>query len=84
MAVKFNQVIKEGVHTFVPHTPMAFEDARAEEYFKKAGWAEDTDEEPVMTWPEGTVTHTGEDGEVHNGPHPDTVSADTGRRVLED
>jgi hypothetical protein len=56
MAIIFNTPVKEGTNQFLPNIPVAFDDEGAEDYFKAAGWAEDTDQAVVHTFPEGTVT----------------------------
>lgn len=56
MPVKFNHVTKHGKLQIAPSISIAFEDEGAEAYFVAAGFAEETDEEPVMTFPEGSVT----------------------------
>ena len=55
MAVKFLSPTKHGTQTFVPGVALAFDDARAEDYFVAAGFAEATKDKPAMTYPEGTV-----------------------------
>jgi hypothetical protein len=54
-AIKFHGVTKHGRNAFVPSTPLGFEDPGAIPFFVAAGFGEETDEEPVMTYPEGTV-----------------------------
>lgn len=71
MAVKFSGPTKQGVNTFVPGVALAFDDTDAEPYFIAAGWASDTDDAPVMTYPVGTV-HI----------DPGTVFAGTGELVM--
>jgi len=73
MPIKFKEAVKHGTNTFPPTVALAFEDDRAEEYFVAAGWAEQTDDDPIMApYPEGTVTID-----------PDTVFAGTANKVLE-
>jgi hypothetical protein len=55
MAVIFSSPTRHGPNTFAPGVSLAFEDARAEDYFVAAGWASTTKKEPAMTYPEGTV-----------------------------
>ena len=50
MAIKFNQPVKHGAVQLLPGIALAFEDADAEAYFTKAGWAEVTSDEPVFTY----------------------------------
>jgi len=52
---KFNAVAKHGRHTFVPNTPLGFEDPDAVPYFTACGWGEETDEEPVYVYSQGEV-----------------------------
>lgn len=73
MTIKFNQRVKHGNLDLLPGPPLAFEDDRAEEYFRSAGWADPTTDAPVVTYPAGSVVIDTQ-----------TTSADTGRRVLED
>jgi hypothetical protein len=75
VAIKFKKdlgPVKHGTQTFPPDVALAFSDDRAEEYFLATGWAEKTKDEPIITYPEGTV-------EVD----PETVHANTGVKVLE-
>lgn len=55
MCIKFLSPTRHGAVTFPPDTALAFEDALAEPYFKEAGFAVDTDDAPVMTYPAGEV-----------------------------
>lgn len=55
MSIIFKSPTRHGTNMFVPSTPLAFADEKAEAYFVKAGFAEESDSEPVMTYPEGTV-----------------------------
>jgi hypothetical protein len=71
MAIKFTSPVKHGRHQFIPGVPLAFDDARAEEYFVAAGWAEATQDDAVHTYPEGSV-------EID----PETVFSGTGQKVL--
>lgn len=48
MAILFNQRVKHGALDFHP-VAYEFENPDHAEYFKAAGWAADTDLEPVMT-----------------------------------
>lgn len=67
MAVKFlgPGVTKQNRLIIAPQVPTEFEDEHAEDYFIAMGWAEETNETPVVTYPEGSV-------EIH----PLTVYAD--------
>lgn len=55
MAIKFNQRVKHGGHDFHPGVAYSFDDADAEPYFKICGWAEDTDDDPAVTFTAGEV-----------------------------
>lgn len=55
MTIKFSSMTKHAAHSFIPGSPLAFEDAGAEDYFRACGWAELTDETPVYTYPEGSI-----------------------------
>lgn len=55
MAIKFSGPTRHGHHTFAPTIALAFDDEDAETYFVKAGFAEATNDEPVMTYPAGSV-----------------------------
>jgi hypothetical protein len=57
MTVKFTgpSVTKQDRLVIAPTVPTAFEDDHAEEYFVSMGWAEETNEDPVVTYPEGSV-----------------------------
>jgi hypothetical protein len=46
--VKFNQRVKHGVLDFHPTIAYGFKDPDAAPYFKACGWAEDTEDEPVV------------------------------------
>lgn len=72
MAIKFNQAVKHERLQFIPGVALKFKDAKAEDYFVAAGWAEKTKEKPAHTYEKGSV-------EID----PDTISADTGKKVLE-
>ena len=72
MTIQFKERFKHGRLDLLPGVPMAFEDARAEEYFVAVGAAEATDVEPVVTYPVGSV-------EID----PATVFTGTNTRVLE-
>jgi hypothetical protein len=72
MPIKFKDRTKHDRLDIMPGVSVAFEDDRAEEYFIAAEMAEETDDEPVVTYPEGSVTID-----------PETTRADTGARVLE-
>lgn len=56
MAVEFHSVTKHDKLQIAPSISIAFEDEGAEAYFIAAGWAVETEDEPVMTFPEGSVT----------------------------
>ena len=71
MTIKFNQSVKHDRHQFISGVPLKFEDPKAEEYFAAAGWAETTKEKPLHVYPKGSV-------EID----PETISADTGKKVL--
>jgi hypothetical protein len=71
MAVEFKGKTKHGTLTFYPGVVFAFKDARAEEYFIKAGWASKTSKKAQETFPKGSV-------EID----PETVVAGTGNKVL--
>lgn len=73
MAIIFNQSFKHGTLQLIPTVPLAFQDERAEAYFIAVGCADATDDEPVHTYPVGTVTIDS-----------DTVFAGTNRKVLSD
>lgn len=73
MAIIFNQSVKHGRLQLIPTVPLAFQDERAEEFFVAAGWAEATDQEPIHTYPAGSVAID-----------PDTVFAGTNQKVLTD
>ena len=55
-AVKFRSPTKHGSQLFVPGVALGFEDPDAAPYFIAAGFADPTDDEPVMTYPEGLVS----------------------------
>ena len=57
MAVKFKGpgVTKQDRLIIAPNQAIAFDDDGAEEYFVAIGWAENTDDEPIFTYPEGSV-----------------------------
>lgn len=55
MAIKFKSLTRHGSLAFSPLLATAFEDDRAEDYFVAAGWAERTDEPPLVTYPVGSV-----------------------------
>lgn len=71
MAVIFKSVVKHGRLQFLPGQPIAFKDARAEEYFVKAGWAEKSSKKAAYTYPKGSV-------EID----PETVFNGTDKKVL--
>lgn len=56
-AIKFTTsgVVKHGRLAFVPGTAYAFEDPDAASYFKGCGWAEDTTDEPQVTFSLGEI-----------------------------
>ena len=54
-AVKFHTPTKHGAHLFIPGVALAFEDEDAAPYFIASGFAEATDEEPLMTYPQSSV-----------------------------
>lgn len=55
MAIKFKETTKHSGQTFLPEMAVAFDDARAEEYFLAAGQASKTSETPVHMFPVGTL-----------------------------
>ena len=55
MSITFNGVTKHGTQTFVPDTPLGFEDEGAEDYFIACGWAKRSAAAPKMVYPAGTV-----------------------------
>lgn len=55
MAVEFKALTKHGTLTFYPGVVMAFKDARAEEYFVKAGLAAKSSKSAAVTLPKGSV-----------------------------
>lgn len=55
MAVKFKNVTKHGVENFVPGVALGFEDPDAEPYFIACGWADATNDEPVIVYEAGRV-----------------------------
>ena len=76
MTVKFKGpgITRHGRLMIAPAVATSFEDPNAEEYFVAMGWAEETNEAPVVEYPEGSV-------EVD----PETVFADgpkKGQKVL--
>lgn len=54
MAIKLNGITKHRGNIFPAGVSIGFEDPHAEEYCKRLGWATNTDEAPVMTYPEGS------------------------------
>lgn len=54
MTIKFNGITKHGRMTFAPGVATSFEDPDAERYCVTMGWAEETNEKPVVEYPEGT------------------------------
>lgn len=56
MTIKFTGAVKHQQFEFLPGSPLAFEGDRVEEYFLSAGWAEETDDEPVRTFSAEEVT----------------------------
>lgn len=48
-------VTKHGRLIIAPNVATAFDDEHAEDYFVAAGWAEDSDEDPVVIYPVGSV-----------------------------
>ena len=71
MTIVFHGRTKHGPLDLLPGVPVAFEDVDAAPYFIAAGWAVETDEDPVVTYDIGTIDID-----------PDTVFAETGKRVL--
>ena len=55
MAVKLSGITKHGGQIFPPNVSIGFDDEHAEDYIKAMGWGEATDEEPVITYPEGSL-----------------------------
>lgn len=53
--IKFNQRIKHGTLDFHPSIAYGFDDPDAAPYFKACGWADDTDDVPVVTITSGEV-----------------------------
>lgn len=51
MSIIFRTPTRHGRHTFVPGTPLGFEDPDAEPYFIAAGFADDSTEEPKYVYP---------------------------------
>ncbi len=72
-AIKFWFPVKHGRHLFVPNVPLAFEDEDAVPYFLAAGFADASDDEPVMTYPKSSIDID-----------PETISAATGKKVMAD
>jgi hypothetical protein len=59
MAVYFKPelgVIKQDRLLLAPSVSTAFNDEHAEDYFIAMGWATETNDEPTVTYPEGSVT----------------------------
>lgn len=58
MAIKFKGpgVTKHDRLIIAPGVATTFADENAEDYFVEMGWAEDTNEEAVVNYPEGSVT----------------------------
>lgn len=54
MAIKFKEPVRQSGQQLIPGVSLAFEDANAEAFFVAAGWAEETTEDPVHTYPEGS------------------------------
>ena len=71
MTIKFRHSVKHGVSEYLPTVPLAFEDEHAELYFIAAGFADETPEAPLHTYPEGTVQ-----------VDPETVFANSNTLVL--
>jgi hypothetical protein len=76
MAIKLNGITKHGGNIFPPVVSIAFADEHAEDYCIRMGWAEATDEEPVIEYPEGsfvvdplTVFADGDQKGQHVMPH---------------
>ena len=71
MAVIFKSLTKHGTLQFLPGQSLAFKDARAEEYFVAAGFAEKTSKKAIYTYDKGSI-------EIDTG----TVFNKTGEKVL--
>lgn len=54
MAIEFNSLTRHGTREFLPNVALAFP-ADVEDFFIKAGFAKQTDAEPVHTYEEGEV-----------------------------
>jgi hypothetical protein len=72
MAVEFKHTVKHGRLQFHAGPVYGFKDARAEEYFVKAGFADKSNKKAMVTLPKGSV-------EID----PETVFANSGgKKVL--
>lgn len=71
-AIKFRFPVKHGTLQFIPNVALAFEDKDAAPYFIAAGFADETDDDPVMTYPQDSVSID-----------PETVFAGTRQKVME-
>lgn len=69
MTVKFKEAVKQNTYLLPPGVALAFEDDHAEDYFKEMSWAEDSTEEPVFTYPKGSVDI-----------HPETIHGTGGKK----
>lgn len=68
-AIKFKGLTKKDRLAFVPGTAYAFEDPAAVPYFKACGWADDTDDEPVVTIGLGELSFDDPDAYIGGGPN---------------
>lgn len=75
MAIKFIEPVKQDRLSLQAGVALGFEDPRAEEYFLVMGWATETTETPLFTYPVGSVTIDPEATFAHG--------ANKGRRILE-
>jgi hypothetical protein len=51
----FSEVVKHGIHQFMPGVAYGFEDLDAAPYFTAMGWATVSDKEPVKVFTLGEV-----------------------------
>lgn len=54
-SVIFREVVRHGTHQFAPGIAYGFEDPDAVPYFTAMGWADRSDQEPVITLSLGEV-----------------------------
>lgn len=73
MAVKFKETVKHQGIALAAGISTSFEAKRADDYFIAAGWAEATDEEPVIHYSQDQISIDAK-----------TVHAQTTKRVLAD